>query len=41
MTRCGAVSVAAFHADAVLVPVSQQSFLQNSAEIQIRDRPGT
>jgi IMP dehydrogenase len=39
MISCGSVSVAGFHADAVLVPVSQQSFLQNSAEIQIRDRP--
>ncbi|MGX6601848.1 IMP dehydrogenase [Micromonosporaceae bacterium Da 78-11] len=39
MISCGSVSVADFHTDAVLVPVSQQSFLQNSAEIQIRDRP--
>jgi IMP dehydrogenase len=40
MISCGAVSVADFHAGAVLVPVSEQSFRQNSAEIQIRDRPG-
>lgn len=39
MISCGATSLPDFHARAVLVPVSQQSFLQNSAEIQLRDRP--
>lgn len=40
MISCGATDLPGFHRDAVLVPVSQQSFLQNSAEIQLRDRPG-
>lgn len=39
MISCGAVDLPGFHRDAVLVPVSPQSFLQNSAEIQLRDRP--
>ena len=39
MISCGATDLPAFHRDAVLVPVSQQSFVQNSAEIQLRDRP--
>jgi IMP dehydrogenase len=39
MISCGATDLPGFHGDAVLVPVSQQSFLQNSAEIQLRDRP--
>ena len=39
MISCGAVDLPGFHRDAVLTPVSQQSFLQNSAEIQLRDRP--
>jgi IMP dehydrogenase len=39
MISCGATDLPGFHRDAVLVPVSQQSFLQNSAEIQLRDRP--
>jgi IMP dehydrogenase len=39
MLSCGATSLGDFHETAVLVPVSQQSFLQNSAEIQLRDRP--
>jgi IMP dehydrogenase len=39
MISCGATDLRGFHADAVLVPVSQQSFLQNSAEIRLRDRP--
>jgi IMP dehydrogenase len=38
MISCGATSLPDFHARAVLVPVSQQSFLQNSAEIRLRDR---
>jgi IMP dehydrogenase len=38
MISCGSTTLPDFHADAVLVPVSQQSFLQNSAEIQLRDR---
>jgi IMP dehydrogenase len=39
MISCGATTLPDFHAEAVLVPVSQQSFLQNAAEIQLRDRP--
>jgi IMP dehydrogenase len=38
MISCGSTTLPDFHADAVLVPVSQQSFLQNSAEIRLRDR---
>jgi IMP dehydrogenase len=38
MISCGATTIREFHERAVLVPVSQQSFLQNSAEIQVRDR---
>jgi IMP dehydrogenase len=37
MISCGATTLADFHENAVLVPVSQQSFLQNTAEIQLRD----
>ncbi|GAA2517737.1 inosine 5-monophosphate dehydrogenase [Winogradskya humida] len=37
LISCGATTIADFHRDAVLVPVSQQSFLQNTAEIQLRD----
>jgi IMP dehydrogenase len=40
MISCGSTTLADLHANAVLVPVSQQSFLQNVAEIQLRDRPG-
>jgi IMP dehydrogenase len=39
MISCGSTTLPRFHADAVLVPVSEQSFLQNTAEIQLRDRP--
>jgi IMP dehydrogenase len=39
MISCGAATLPEFHDHAVLVPVSPQSFLQNSAEIQLRDRP--
>ncbi|MEU7901417.1 IMP dehydrogenase [Actinoplanes sp. NPDC049118] len=39
MISCGATDLRGFHDGAVLVPVSQQSFLQNSAEIRLRDRP--
>ena len=39
MISCGATTLRDFHENAVLVPVSQQSFMQNSAEIQLRDRP--
>jgi IMP dehydrogenase/GMP reductase len=38
MISCGATTLRDFHDNAVLVPVSQQSFLQNSAEVQLRDR---
>jgi IMP dehydrogenase len=37
MISCGATTLADFHENAVLVPVSQQSFLQNTAEIKLRD----
>ncbi|GID91797.1 IMP dehydrogenase [Amorphoplanes digitatis] len=36
MISCGATDLRGFHDGAVLVPVSQQSFLQNSAEIRLR-----
>ncbi|GAA5190075.1 IMP dehydrogenase [Rugosimonospora acidiphila] len=38
MISCGSTDLRAFHENAVLVPVSQQSYLQNTAEIQLRDR---
>jgi IMP dehydrogenase len=37
LISCGAITLADFHENAVLVPVSSQSFLQNTAEIQLRD----
>jgi IMP dehydrogenase len=39
MVSCGAASLRAFHESAVLVTVSPQSYLQNTAEIQVSDRP--
>lgn len=39
LISCGATTLRDFHDRAVLVPVSEQSFLQNTAEIQLRDRP--
>ncbi|HEY0000826.1 MAG TPA: IMP dehydrogenase [Actinoplanes sp.] len=39
MISCGATTVPDFHRNAVLVPVSHQSFLQNSAEVDLRERP--
>jgi IMP dehydrogenase len=41
MISCGATSLPDFHENAVLVPLSAQSFSQNTAEIQLRDRPST
>lgn len=39
MVSCGSTSLQEFHEKAVLVPVSHQSYLQNSHEIRLRDRP--
>jgi IMP dehydrogenase len=39
LISCGATTLPDFHDRAVLVPVSEQSFVQNAAEIQVRDRP--
>ena len=39
MISCGATTLRDFHRDAVLAPVSHQSYLQNTAEIVLRDRP--
>jgi len=39
MISCGSTTLRAFHDNAVLVPVSHQSYLQNTAEVQLRDRP--
>jgi IMP dehydrogenase len=39
MTSCGSITLPDFHDNAVLVPVSAQSLVQNTAEIQVRDRP--
>ena len=39
LISCGATTLPDFHDRAVLVPVSEQSFVQNTAEIQLRDRP--
>jgi IMP dehydrogenase len=36
MVSCGATTLPAFHRDAVLVQVSQQSFQQNGAEVRLR-----
>jgi IMP dehydrogenase len=39
MNSCGATTLPGFHRNAVLAPVSHQSFLQNSAEVDLRERP--
>ncbi len=39
MISCGSTTLPAFHDNAVLVPVSHQSYLQNTAEVRLRDRP--
>ena len=39
MVSCGAASLRAFHESAVLVTVSPQSYLQNTAEIQVERPP--
>ncbi|MEV6851493.1 IMP dehydrogenase [Actinoplanes sp. NPDC051411] len=39
LISCGATTLPDFHDRAVLVPVSEQSFVQNTAEVQLRDRP--
>ncbi|MEV6348058.1 IMP dehydrogenase [Actinoplanes sp. NPDC051851] len=39
LISCGSTTLRAFHDDAVLVPVSHQSYLQNTAEVELRDRP--
>jgi IMP dehydrogenase len=39
MVSCGSTTLRSFHESARLVPISQQSFLQNTAEVQLKDRP--
>ena len=39
MVSCGSTNLRRFHQTAMLVEVSHQSFLQNSAEVRLRDRP--
>jgi IMP dehydrogenase len=39
MVSCGSTTLRQFHESATLVQVSQQSFLQNTAEVQLKDRP--
>jgi IMP dehydrogenase len=36
MVSCGATTLPAFHRDAVMVQVSQQSYQQNGAEVRLR-----
>lgn len=37
MVSCGSTSLPQFHSSAVLVPISQQSYLQNKSEVRLRD----
>jgi IMP dehydrogenase len=37
MVSCGSTSLREFHENAVLVPVSHQSYLQNKSEVRLRD----
>ncbi len=39
MVSCGSTNLREFHESAVLVPVSQQSYAQNTYEVEVRDRP--
>jgi IMP dehydrogenase len=39
MVSCGSTTLRKFHEDALLVPVSGQSFMQNSYEVQLLERP--
>jgi len=39
LASCGSPTLSAFHENAVLVPVSHQSYLQNTSEIQLRELP--
>lgn len=39
MVSCGAVTLREFHENAVLTVVSPASYAQNTAEVQLRDRP--
>lgn len=41
MVSCGSTTLPQFHRTATLVEVSHQSYLQNSADIRLRDRPST
>jgi IMP dehydrogenase len=41
MVSCGSTTLPQFHHSATLVEVSHQSYLQNSADIRLRDRPST
>jgi IMP dehydrogenase len=37
MVSCGSTTLPQFHSSAVLVPISQQSYLQNKSEVRLRD----
>lgn len=39
MISCGSTTLPTFHHNAILTPISHQSYLQNTAEIQLRDHP--
>jgi IMP dehydrogenase len=39
LVSCGSTTLRSFHENAVLVEVSHQSYLQNSHEVQLRERP--
>ncbi|OLE23418.1 MAG: inosine-5-monophosphate dehydrogenase [Actinobacteria bacterium 13_1_20CM_3_71_11] len=39
LTSCGSTTLRSFHDNAVLVELSQQSYLQNTHEVQLRERP--
>lgn len=39
MSSCGAKTLRTLHENATLVPVSEQSFLQNTHEVQLREKP--
>ncbi|WP_345728056.1 hypothetical protein [Cryptosporangium minutisporangium] len=39
MVSCGSTTLRQFHDTATVAEVSHQSFLQNGAEVRLRDRP--
>jgi IMP dehydrogenase len=39
MISCGSTTLRSFHESAVLVPVSHQTYLQNTHEVRLRERP--